>query len=75
MTIKPMAAGRLPVPGLAFVWSTLRDIDMVTVGTMTPGEAAEVIEISLNLLEKKQPGQALQETRSKGAVKKPLSIL
>ena len=75
-TNQPMAAGQLrPFQGLAFAWSTLRDIDMVTVGTMTPGEAAEVIEISLNLLEKKQPGQALQETRSKGAVKKPLSIL
>ena len=76
MTIKPMAAGQLrPFQGLAFAWSTLRDIDMVTVGTMTPGEAAEVIEISLSLLEKKHPGQALQETRSKGSVKKPLSIL
>lgn len=76
MTIKPMAAGQLrPFQGLAFAWSTLRDIDMVTVGTMTPREAAEVIEISLNLLERKPSRQALQETRSKTSVKNPLSIL
>jgi len=42
MTIKPMAAGRLlPLVGLGFVWATLRDQDMVTVGTMTPDEAKE----------------------------------
>lgn len=76
MTIKPMAAGQLrPFQGLAFAWSTLRDIDMVTVGTMTPREAAEVIDMSLNLLERKPSRQTLQETRSKTAVKNPLSIL
>ena len=33
MTIKPLAAGRLlPVVGLAFVWNTIRDQDMVTIG-------------------------------------------
>ncbi|MCX5757467.1 MAG: hypothetical protein NTU83_02960 [Candidatus Hydrogenedentes bacterium] len=70
MTIKPMAAGQLrPFQGLAFAWSTLRDIDMVTVGTMAPKEAAELIEISLNLLEKRGNIQALQETRSKASVK------
>jgi len=76
MTIKPMAAGQLrPFQGLAFAWSTLRDIDMVTVGTMTPREAAEVIEMSLNILEKKPFNQALQKTRSKASVKNPLSTL
>ena len=34
MTIKPLAAGRLlPPVGLAFVWNTIRDQDMVTIGT------------------------------------------
>jgi len=71
MTIKPMAAGQLrPFQGLAFAWSTLRDQDMVTVGTMSPKEAAEVIEISMNLIERRQIDVPLQETRSKNTVKK-----
>jgi len=70
MTIKPMAAGQLrPLQGLSFVWNTIRDKDMVTVGTMTPAEAAELIELSLGILEKRQSNVALQETRSKDTVK------
>ena len=66
MTIKPLAAGRLlPVVGLAFAWTTLRDQDMVTIGTLTPGEAREVIEWSLSFLEKRRPEMELQTTRSK----------
>jgi hypothetical protein len=66
MTIKPLAAGRLlPVVGLAFVWNTLRDQDMVTVGTTTPDEARELIDISLDLLERRVPANELQRTRSK----------
>jgi hypothetical protein len=66
MTIKPLAAGRLlPVVGLAFVWSTIRDQDMVTIGCTTPAEAREVIEISLDLLNRRLPEQELQMTRSK----------
>jgi hypothetical protein len=66
MTIKPLAAGRiLPVVGLAFVWSTIRDQDMVTIGTTTPDEAREVIELSLDLLNRRLPENQLQETRSK----------
>ncbi|MBL7202367.1 MAG: hypothetical protein ISS56_19705 [Anaerolineae bacterium] len=66
MTIKPLAAGRLlPVVGLAFVWNTIRDQDMVTVGTTTPDEAREVIEISLDLLARRIPENELQRTRSK----------
>lgn len=69
ITIKPMAAGRLlPLVGLAFVWSTIREQDMVTVGTMTPDEAREVIDISLMLLEKRQATFELQKTRSKQTV-------
>lgn len=66
MTIKPLAAGRLlPIVGLAFVWNTLRDQDMVTIGTTTPDEAREVIKISLDLLNRRIPDNKLQETRSK----------
>jgi hypothetical protein len=66
MTIKPLAAGRiLPVVGLAFVWNTIRDQDMVTIGTTTPAEAREVIELSLDLLNRRLPANELQETRSK----------
>ena len=65
-TIKPMAAGRLmPYVGLPFVWSTLRDCDLVTVGTVTPDEAREVIEISLATLQRRPADVELQMTRSK----------
>jgi hypothetical protein len=70
MTIKPFAAGQLrPFQALHFVWNSLRDQDMVTVGTMTPREAAEVIELSLGILEKRHANVDLQETRSKKSVK------
>lgn len=69
MTIKPLAAGRLlPVVGLAFVWNTIRDPDMVTIGTATPDEAREVIELSLDLLSRRIPDNELQRTRSKEAL-------
>ena len=70
MTIKPLAAGRiLPVVGLAFVWNTIRDQDMVTIGTTTPAEAREVIELSLDLLNHRLPENKLQETRSKQSLR------
>jgi hypothetical protein len=69
MTIKPLAAGKLlPVVGLAFVWNTIRDQDMVTIGTTTPDEAREVIDISLDLLERRLPANELQKTRSKNSL-------
>jgi len=69
MTIKPLAAGRLlPVVGLAYVWNTIRDCDMVTIGTTTPAEARESIEISLDLLNKRVPEHELQRTRSKSSL-------
>lgn len=70
MTIKPMAAGQLrPFQALTFVWNTIRPQDMVTVGTMTPKEAAEVVELSLSILDNRQADVALQETRSKASIK------
>jgi hypothetical protein len=69
MTIKPLAAGRLlPIVGLSFVWSTLRPQDMVTIGTTTPEEAKEVINISLDLLHHRPPMTELQITRSKSSL-------
>ena len=66
ITIKPLAAGKLPpLVGLGFSWSTIRDRDMVCIGTSTPYEAAEVIEYSLSILEHRVPAVELQKTRSK----------
>jgi hypothetical protein len=71
MTIKPMAAGQLrPFQALNFVWNTIRDRDMVTVGTMSPGEAEECIDLSLGILERRRSCVKLQETRSKASLKK-----
>ncbi len=71
ITIKPFAAGRLhPFVGLAFNWNTIRDQDMVAVGTMTPDEAREVIDMSFAMLERRAPEIKLQRTRSKSSVEK-----
>jgi hypothetical protein len=70
MTIKPMAAGQLrPFQAFNFVWNTLRSQDMVTVGTMTPKEAQECIDLSLGILERRNAEIQLQETRSKSSIK------
>ncbi len=70
MIIKPFAAGRIaPAVALPFVWNTIREKDMVTVGTTTPDEAREVIEISLDVLAGRVPGAELQATRSKAVLK------
>jgi len=70
MTIKPLAAGRiLPPVGLAFVWNTIRDQDMVTVGTTCPDEAKELIDLSFDFLERRLPENQLQTTRSKSLLK------
>ncbi|MCL5270248.1 MAG: hypothetical protein M1457_06815 [bacterium] len=70
MVIKPMAAGQLrPLQALTFVWNVIRDCDMVTVGTASPDEAAELSELSRGMLERRAPELPLQETRSKAAVK------
>lgn len=70
MTIKPMAAGQIrPYQALNFVWNTIRPQDMVTVGTMTPAEAQEIIDLSLAILERRSHESELQETRSKATYK------
>lgn len=70
LTIKPFAAGQVrPFQGLNFAWNTLRPIDMVAVGTMSPGEALEVVEMSREILDRQPSTLPLQETRSKGHAK------
>lgn len=71
MTIKPMAAGRVsPFVGLTFSWSTLRSCDMVTVGCLTPEEAAEDIEISLAAIERRPPNLEGRSSPNKTAIMK-----
>ena len=56
MTIKPMAAGRCtPYIGLNFVYNTIRERDMVTVGVNNAREAYEDIEIALAAIERRWP--------------------
>ena len=50
--------------GLAFAWNTIRDQDMVTIGTTTPDEAREAIDLSLDFLARRVPDNELQTTRS-----------
>lgn len=69
MIIKPLAASRIqPFVGLAFVWNTIRDQDMVTIGTTTPDEAREVIDISMDFLAHRTSHIQLQRTRSKSSI-------
>ncbi len=71
LTIKPMAAGQMrPLQGLTFAWNAIRDKDMVAVGAMSPAEAQELVDLSMAILARRQPEVALQETRSKGSVKR-----
>ena len=70
LTIKPMAAGQVrPFQAMHFVWNTIREQDMVAVGTMSPREAEELIDMSLQILGKQAVSIQLQETRSKASVK------
>jgi len=66
MCVKPLAAGRiLPGAGLRFVWSTIKPIDLVVIGLLSPEEAREDIEISLGVLQGIHVEQRLSYTRSK----------
>lgn len=69
ITIKPLAVNKvMPLVGLAFNWATIRDQDMVCVGTSTPDEARECIEISRSILERRPDQVELQRTRSKASI-------
>ena len=65
MVIKPMAAGRLyPLVGLSFVRNTIGVQDMVCAGTMSPDEAREIVDLSLDILSRRNADNPLQVTRS-----------
>jgi hypothetical protein len=69
-----MAAGQIrPYQALTFTWNAIRDIDMVTVGTMAPEEARELVDLSLEILAHRPFSAPLQHTRSKATVLKPAS--
>jgi hypothetical protein len=56
MTIKPFAAGRCtPYVGLNFVFNTIRECDMVTMGVINKEEVVENMEITLAALERRYP--------------------
>ncbi len=70
ITIKPLASGALhPFVGLTFSWNSIKNNDMICIGTSSAGEAREVVELSLSILEKRGSGIELQETRSKKSLK------
>ena len=72
MTIKTMAAGQIrPYQALTFTWNAIRDIDMVTVGTMAPEEARELVDLSLEILARQPSSGKLQQTRSKATILRP----
>lgn len=59
MCIKSMAAGRTtPFVGFNFVWNTIRDCDMVTVGCFSEDEVNEDVEMSRAILERRYYGAA-----------------
>ena len=69
ITIKPMAAGRVtPFVGLTFSWNAIRPGDLVTIGCLTPDEAAEDIEISLAALEHRPPNLEGRSSPNKTAI-------
>jgi hypothetical protein len=69
ITIKPMAAGRVsPFVGLTFSFATLRPCDMVTVGCLTPEEAAEDVEIALSAIERRPPDLSGRDSPNKTAI-------
>ena len=70
ITIKPLAAGKvMPLVGLAFSWNTIRAQDMVCVGTSSPDEAREVVELSHALFERRLPEITMQASRSKASLR------
>ncbi len=69
MTIKPFAAGRCtPYVGLNFVYNTIRECDMVTVGVMSQLEAEEDIEIGFAALERRFPNLEGRSSPAKQSV-------
>jgi hypothetical protein len=69
MAIKTMAAGQIrPFQAMTFTWNAIRDRDMVVVGTMAPEEAQELMDLSLEVLDRQPVSSELQKTRSKATL-------
>jgi len=69
LCIKPLAAGRvMPPTGLRFVYETIRPVDTVAVGFLSPEEVEEDVKIALNVLTDLGADVPLAYTRSKQAL-------
>lgn len=71
--IKPLAAGRvLPPTGLSFVYHSIKPIDTVCIGALSPYEAEDDVRIARDILEQGSIGKReLQFSRSKSALVGP----
>jgi len=74
MCIKPLAAGRiLPPTGLQFVLNSCKPTDMVVIGTMSPYEAEEDMDIVEAVINGERPRLEQAFTRSKAHLAQPRS--
>ncbi len=72
MCIKPLAGGRITPPtGLSFVYNSVKPIDIVCVGLLSPEEASEDIALARGILTGTKETHELQYTRSKGDLMPP----
>ncbi len=69
IVIKPLAAGRLlPPTALSFVYNSIKPIDTVCVGFLSPEEVREDTALARSLLTGIEEKRQLQYTRSKSAL-------
>ena len=72
MCIKPLAGGRIiPPTGLSFVYNSVKPIDIVCVGLLSPEEASEDIALARSILTGTKETHELQYTRSKADLMPP----
>jgi len=72
MCIKPLAAGRImPPTGLSFVYNSVKPIDIVCVGLLSPEEASEDIALARSILTGSEKTHELHYTRSKADLMHP----
>jgi len=70
MCIKPLAAGRvLPTTGLRFVFDTIKPNDLVCIGTLSPYEAEDDVQIAREILaSQSMKDRELDFSRSKASL-------
>jgi len=72
MCIKPLAAGRImPPTGFRFVYNSMKPIDIVCVGLLSPEEASEDIALARSILTGTKETRELQYTQSKAGLVYP----